>query len=520
LLISILLFANIDFLCVKSLAKAAEIIRNGAERMKQRDSEENDDVLPQVQPLRQDYYTELMRLRQKWKVKKIGNMITGDLSYKSAGSTFWHRGLFEVLKTEDLPEDERSSSLCPLTVRVSSDLEGHSRIRVKISDSTEAEDMDVDDKHQGSNSVQAQNLNGHASNIDSPHPSPWQKTLKQAQYNLFCKELFSQISREAFHSKNVNSVQVSGKTIRLQLYPTAFAEIIYEKTSKDEGISYEALLSGNGDVLEFRLQKLLHEQHLSRVDTPTPQPANAPWTTRDHTIANLQDFFAKKNAAFIPRAPLLLDEFYDELKHVVLRKRTNNLLHQMATTHRDPSIAVEWSANAGPKTSFANIHMFSKRQKLCYRTSFHFRIELDKIEAVNMTGKTVSMSGELEDVQEYVKMQVSLHFAHVALGIFENFEWKILQHPNDIGMDMQDQSFHLKARSSSHECSLALSVYPDYSFHIHTQKALAADEDPNLTTILDTRWTRVEGKATSIDWKALPGFSFADKFYGLVASLS
>ena len=39
----------------------------------------------------------------------------------------------------------------------------------------------------------------------------------------------------------------------------------------------------------------------------------------------------------------------------------------MATTHRDPSIAVEWSANAGPKTSFANIHMFSKRQKLCYR---------------------------------------------------------------------------------------------------------------------------------------------------------
>ena len=42
-----------------------------------------------------------------------------------------------------------------------------------------------------------------------------------------------------------------------------------------------------------------------------------------------------------------------------------------------------------------------------HRTSFHFRIELDKIEAVNMTGKTVSMSGELEDVQEYVKMQVT-----------------------------------------------------------------------------------------------------------------
>ena len=83
MLTSILFFANIDFLHLKSLAKAAEIIRDGAERMKQRDSEESDGFLPQAQPLRQDYYTELMRLRQKWKVKKTGNMITGDLSYKS-----------------------------------------------------------------------------------------------------------------------------------------------------------------------------------------------------------------------------------------------------------------------------------------------------------------------------------------------------------------------------------------------------------------------------------------------------
>ena len=60
-------------------------------------------------------------------------------------------------------------------------------------------------------------------------------------------------------------------------------------------------LSGNGDIMEYRLQTLLHEQHLSRVDTPTPQPANAPWKTRDYTITNLQDFFTKKNATFIPR---------------------------------------------------------------------------------------------------------------------------------------------------------------------------------------------------------------------------
>ncbi len=30
-----------------------------------------------------DFFSELMKLRQKWRIKKTGNAITGDLSYKS-----------------------------------------------------------------------------------------------------------------------------------------------------------------------------------------------------------------------------------------------------------------------------------------------------------------------------------------------------------------------------------------------------------------------------------------------------
>ena len=60
-----------------------------------------------------------------------------------AGSKFWHPGMFEVKKTEDIPEEERDESGCPLTVRVSSDLEGCSRVKVRIIDSTE-EDVDMD----------------------------------------------------------------------------------------------------------------------------------------------------------------------------------------------------------------------------------------------------------------------------------------------------------------------------------------------------------------------------------------
>ena len=55
-------------------------------------------------------------------------------------------------KTEDLPEEERDGSGCPLSVRVSSDLEDHSRVKVKISDLNEEDGrMDVDSAEPGSN---------------------------------------------------------------------------------------------------------------------------------------------------------------------------------------------------------------------------------------------------------------------------------------------------------------------------------------------------------------------------------
>lgn len=37
-----------------------------------------------------DFHIELLRLRQNWRLKKVGNIILGDLSYRTAGSSFKH----------------------------------------------------------------------------------------------------------------------------------------------------------------------------------------------------------------------------------------------------------------------------------------------------------------------------------------------------------------------------------------------------------------------------------------------
>ena len=64
---------------LQCLAAAASILINGAERLRKSQMELN---VKRAQP---DFHMELLWLRQKWRLKKVGNMILGDLSYKSGG---------------------------------------------------------------------------------------------------------------------------------------------------------------------------------------------------------------------------------------------------------------------------------------------------------------------------------------------------------------------------------------------------------------------------------------------------
>lgn len=63
----------------KSLAGAAQILLKGAERLTKSVTEN------QENKLQRDFNSELLRLRQHWKLRKVGDKILGDLSYRSAG---------------------------------------------------------------------------------------------------------------------------------------------------------------------------------------------------------------------------------------------------------------------------------------------------------------------------------------------------------------------------------------------------------------------------------------------------
>ena len=83
----------------------------------------------------EDFHIELLKLRQNWRLKKLGGSILGDLSYRTAGSKYKHPGVFEVSKADEeaanngLKLEKNASSL---KVVVPSELEGIAYIQVTI----------------------------------------------------------------------------------------------------------------------------------------------------------------------------------------------------------------------------------------------------------------------------------------------------------------------------------------------------------------------------------------------------
>jgi mediator of RNA polymerase II transcription subunit 17 len=129
------------------------ILTSGAERL--RKSQEQ--AVKRTTP---NFHYELLKLRNKWRLKKVGNTILGDLSFKSgkfhddfslcrkvisifflsAGSRFWQSGTFEVTKNDLMPSDFKESSghpnamRSPLQVHIPTELESVAYIQVSIRD--------------------------------------------------------------------------------------------------------------------------------------------------------------------------------------------------------------------------------------------------------------------------------------------------------------------------------------------------------------------------------------------------
>ncbi|NXC04358.1 MED17 polymerase, partial [Orthonyx spaldingii] len=288
----------------KSLAGAAQILLKGAERLSKSVAEN------QENKRQRDFNSELLRLRQHWKLRKVGDKILGDLSYRSAGSLFLHHGTFEVIKNTDIDLDKKiPEDYCPLDVQIPSDLEGSAYIKVSI----QKQAPDIGDL--GTVNLFKRPLP--KSKPGSPH---WQTKLETAQNVLLCKEIFAQLSREAVQIKSQIPHIVVKNQIISQPFPAKYEKLFLKccQVDKVKNLHFLKILYLVPCFCNICWLLQCHKQTLS--STVMPHPASAPFGHKRMRLAGPQAF-DKNEISSLQSNEGLLEKIIKQAKHIFLRRR-------------------------------------------------------------------------------------------------------------------------------------------------------------------------------------------------------
>lgn len=335
----------------QGLSAAAQVLLSGSEKLKISMIEAKSKTSMSSLP---DFHIQLLRLRQNWRLRKIGNSILGDLSYRTAGSRFPQTGVFEVKKAEDAPDEvepmddsnvmsstgtgsgQQPPAATPkpssaLKVIVPNELQGIAYIEVVIQKDQETLSF---------------------ANIGLPAPSPapldayWQQRLEAAQNVLFCKELFSVLAREAvaLHSLPIPPLVV-GNQITATLFPgiLLIISLCHSINGKTSTPPVTPKLDHN-HVLEHSLHQLLREVHRSNSCIPLPHPASAPiGVSRKRRLAGpcAND---RQSLLAMTKKDGILEEIIKQSQHVVLRRRTMMVIDALAREVTDPMIVAHWAS--------------------------------------------------------------------------------------------------------------------------------------------------------------------------------
>ena len=332
----------------KSLEVPSKILMQGAELLKSLQTENKGARTPE------DFHIELLRLRQNWRLKKVGNSILGDLSYRTAGSQFKQSGVFEVTKADDTLETSNTSANggaatkipSALKVTVPSELEGIAYIQVMIQ---------RDQEQLVSATI------GHYSGVtQNSADMNWKSKLEAAQNVLFCKELFSQLAREAVQLQAPIPHMVVGSHIIASVFPDIQLTISLCHSAAGEGrknSSGTAPPSRNdhSDVLEHSLFQLLRKVQASNINPDGPSLSSAPIGIPRKRRAAGPDSADRHALVEMATTETLLEQIVRQAQHVVLRLRTIFVLDTLAREFKDPLITSHWSTLSSPTCSSVKV---------------------------------------------------------------------------------------------------------------------------------------------------------------------
>jgi len=484
----------------KYLAKVGSVIGKGASGLGVKAVAKPEPiVIDGDQPQREaEYYTQLIELRQFWRVKKSGNQITGDLSYRTSGSRFWHPGLFEVKAHNEETKLENSDiEKKTLTVTVSPDLTSKSEITVKIIDEN------------GSIKWKALSV---PIILEDNFVNAWEKDMNKAQQHLFNKEIFSQLSNDAFQGSFLG-IEVLNSKIKCKLLDNAEVIIshnVEEADSVPSNADDSEILEISND-LTLLLSALLYQQHRNVSKFSTPYPATSNFygkQSKSSSVVNL--IHRKPNES----GKSLLQEFIKQAEHKVWIHRINDFLYLQNSCLTEPTVSFHWNVLKSRLKSVLTVTLST----VC----IHKRISSSFVISVNADGfhvygsdASIQLPLDMDMLRLILQNQIYKHLQSVTEVIAKQHGWSMLT--TKIGKNMLSPTQVSKApiilTSFSKNKTVYLYINDMQNIKVEAFKDLAIENDQLL---LDESFKELLKSKFEIPWECLPGSCFVDKCQSLI----
>uniref|UniRef100_A0A3Q2EFQ6 Mediator of RNA polymerase II transcription subunit 17 n=1 Tax=Cyprinodon variegatus TaxID=28743 RepID=A0A3Q2EFQ6_CYPVA len=473
----------------KSLATAAQLLLKGAEKLSKSVAEN------QENRRQRDFNSELLRLRSQWKLRKVGDKILGDLSYRSAGSLFPHPGTFEVIKNTDIDLDKKlPEDYCPLDVQIPSDLEGSAYIKVSI----QKQAPDIGDLG---------TVNLFRRPQKNKAAQPWHIKLEAAQNVLLCKEIFAQLSREAVQIKSQIPHIVVKNQIISQPFPGLQLSISLCHSTGEKKSNRASPEKPKPDdhlhVLEHNLHQMMREFHKQQLSSVVmPHPASAPFGHKRLRLAGPMAY-DKAEIANLQQNEGLLEK-------IIKQKEIFDQKELFCCTNIDQQ-AGKLAANC----------VFSHAGR---SIQLQLNIGVEQIRVVHRDGRVVTLSHQEQELQDFLLSQMSQHQVHAVQQLAKVMGWHVLSFSNHVGLGPVESIGNASAitvASPNGEYAISVRNGPESGCKVLVQFPRSQIKDlPKSDVVQDTKWSQLRGPYKEVNWSKMEGRNFVYKMELLMAALT
>ena len=439
-----------------------------------------------------DYYTQLMELRQFWRVKKSGSQITGDLSYRTSGSRFWHPGVFEV--KIDNEDDESTDETKKLNITVSPDLAKTSEIIIQVID---GERNDFQWKAISIPVV-----------LEDNFVNSWETDMSKAQQHLFNKEIFSQLSNDAFQGSFLG-IDVLNSQIRCKL-PDNAEVVITHNVDSSTPVDTQTETKETSNDLTFLLSALLYQQHRNASKFSTPYPATSNFYGKQSKSSSVANIIHRKPNEV---GKSILYEFIKQTEHKLWVHRVNDFLYKQNLQILEPTIGFHWNVLKSRLKSVLTITLSTSYLHKSFSSSFVVVIDEKGFHIYAKDVIDVNLPFDMGLLNLVLENSIYKHLQSVVEILAKQHDW-ILVTPK--------MGNNLLAPTNSSNVTLLLKSFCQNKFvqlklnDMRNIKVEASKNAPLNGLFLDEDFNKLNKVKFNVPWSSLPGKSFVDKIQSLM----